>query len=106
MAKAAVGLLAAVAKTTRGFKSFPLRQFFAAFLSYQRALEIMNPVVVCGRKIEVRGRVLRIAAIDGDYFRFFEDPVPVIAALREWGTRIDLFTFLQRLPETKPKYSY
>ena len=66
----------------------------------------MNSVVVCGRKIEVRGQVLRIAAIDGDYFRFFEDPVPVIAALRECGTRIDLFTFIQRLPETKPKYSY
>jgi hypothetical protein len=66
----------------------------------------MSPVVVCGRKIDVRGQVLRIAAIDGDYFRFFEDPAPVVEALRNCGTRIDLFTFIQRLPETKPKYSY
>ena len=66
----------------------------------------MSPVVVCGRKIDVRGQVLRIAAIDGDYFRFLEDPAPVIEALRNCGTRIDLFTFIQRLPETKPKYSY
>ena len=66
----------------------------------------MSPVVVCGRKIDVRGQVLRIAAIDGGYFRFLEDPAPVIAALRNCGRRIDLFTFIQRLPETKPKYSY
>jgi hypothetical protein len=66
----------------------------------------MSPVVVCGRKIEVRGQVLRTAAIEGDYFRFFEDPAPVIAALPACGTRIDIFTFIERLPETKPKYSY
>src|ERR1700734_799923 len=66
----------------------------------------MSSVVVCGRKIEVRGQVLRIAAVDGDYFRFLEDPAAVIAGLRECGTRVDLFTFIQRLPETKPNYSY
>ena len=33
LAKAAVGLLAAVAKPIRGFKSFPLRQLFAALHS-------------------------------------------------------------------------
>jgi hypothetical protein len=66
----------------------------------------MSSVVVCGRKIEVRGQVLRTAAIEGDYFRFLEDPAPVIAALRDCGTRIDLFTFIEKLPETKPKYSY
>jgi hypothetical protein len=66
----------------------------------------MSPVVVCERKIDVRGQVLRIAAIDGDYFRFLENPIPVIAALKKCGARIDLFTFIQRLPETEPKYSY
>lgn len=67
---------------------------------------MMSPVVVCGRKINLRGSLLRIAAIDGDYFRFLENPVPIIAGLRACGTRIDLFTFIQRLPETEPKYSY
>ena len=37
---------------------------------------------------------------------FLDDPEPVIEELRKCGTRIDLFTFLQRLPETSPKYAY
>ena len=37
---------------------------------------------------------------------FLDDPRPVIAGLRKCGTRVDLFTFLQRLPETQPKYDY
>lgn len=30
----------------------------------------------------------------------------MIAGLRKSGTRIDLFTFLQKLPDSKPKYDY
>jgi len=30
----------------------------------------------------------------------------MLEALRKCGTRIDLFTFMQRLPETSPKYDY
>ncbi len=67
----------------------------------------MDPMVtVCQRKINVRGRLLRIGSVEGDKYRFLEDPRPVIAALRACGTRIDLFTFMQRLPETTPNYSY
>jgi hypothetical protein len=66
----------------------------------------MSSVVVCGRKIEVGGQILRVARIDGDYYRFLEDPSQIIAALPQCGTRVDLFTFMQRLPDTKPKYSY
>ena len=34
-----------------------------------------------------------------------DDPEPAFAELRR-VVRADLFTFLQRLPETAPKYSY
>lgn len=67
----------------------------------------MEPkLIVCGREIKVRGRALRIAAIEGDGYRFIDDPEPIISSLRGCGKRIDLFTFLQRLPETAPKYNY
>jgi hypothetical protein len=59
-----------------------------------------------GRKIIVRGRLLKIAGLDGEKYRFLEDPEPVLEGLRRSGARADLFTFTQRLPETTPKYAY
>jgi hypothetical protein len=62
---------------------------------------------VCGQQIKVTGRLLRVARLDADKFQFLEgDPEPVLAALRKSGIRIDLFTFIQRLPETLPKFNY
>jgi hypothetical protein len=59
-----------------------------------------------GRNITLSGRYIRTARIDGELFRFIEDPKPIVAELRHSETRIDFFTFLQRLPETSPQYSY
>jgi hypothetical protein len=59
-----------------------------------------------GLDIVVSGRAIRIARIDGDSYRFIQDPAPIVADLRLSDHRIDLFTFLQRLPCTSPKYSY
>lgn len=61
---------------------------------------------ICGSDIKVQGRLLRTARLDGEKYLFLEDPEPVVDGLKECGTRIDLFTFLQRLPETTPKYKY
>ena len=61
---------------------------------------------ICGRDINIRGRLLRVATIEGDKYRFMDDPQPVVEGLQQAGTRVDLFTFMQRLPETTPKYSY
>lgn len=62
--------------------------------------------VACGRQIKIRGRLLRIASIDGDGYRFLDNPEPIISTLRASAKRIDLFTFVQRLPETAPKYKH
>ena len=63
-------------------------------------------VRVCDRSIKVEGRLLRIARIDGEKYTFPDDPEILIRELRALGTRVDLFTFLQKLPETAPKYQY
>ncbi len=60
----------------------------------------------CGREIRVRGRLCRIAHLDGDEYKFLDDLEPVIAGLRRSKMRIDLFTFMQKLPETSPQYAY
>jgi hypothetical protein len=59
-----------------------------------------------GTEFKVQGNFLRVARIEGDGYRFLNDPEAIISGLREGGKRIDLFTFLQRLPETTPKYNY
>ena len=61
---------------------------------------------VCDRDIRVEGRILRIARPHGDRYRFLDDPAPILDGLRRCDTRVDLFTFAQRLPETRPKFPY
>jgi len=61
---------------------------------------------VCSRDIRIRGRFIRIASLDGEKYTFPDDPAAMIAGLRKCGTRVDLFTFLQSVSETSPKYSY
>lgn len=61
---------------------------------------------VCGRGIVVEGGLYRIARLDGDKYKFLNDPAPIIEALKKSNTRVDLFTFMQKLPESSPKYDY
>ena len=61
---------------------------------------------VGGREIQVDGGLLRIARLAADKFDSVDDPGATLEALRESGIRIDLFTFMQKLPDTSPKYDY
>jgi hypothetical protein len=61
---------------------------------------------VCNRDIRISGRGLRVAKLDADMYHFLSEPEPLLNALRKCDKRIDLFTFLQRLPETKPQFNY
>jgi len=65
-----------------------------------------SALTICGRDINIRGRLLRVATIEGDKYRFLDDPQPVVAGLQNSGSRIDLFTFLQRISQRSPKHSY
>jgi hypothetical protein len=58
-----------------------------------------------GKEIRINGRLIRIAFIDGEGYQFLDDPVAALKALGN-GPRIDLFTFIQRLSDTAPRYSY
>jgi hypothetical protein len=67
----------------------------------------MNSLIkVCGKEIRVKGRLIRTAILEGEKFVFLEDPQAVIDGLPNCGVRVDLFTFIQRLPETTPKHHY
>jgi hypothetical protein len=59
-----------------------------------------------GVSIRIAGRLLRIARLERERYEGLVDPEAVIAGLRRSGQRVDLFTFMQRLPGTQPKYGY
>lgn len=63
-------------------------------------------ITVCGKGIKAEGRFLRIARLDGEKHTFPEDPEAIIKGLRKSGAQVDIFTFLQKVSETSPKYSY
>ena len=58
------------------------------------------------RRIRTSGRLLRIARLDAELYYFLRDPEPLIDQLRRSKERIDIFTFLQGMPETEPKFKY
>ena len=61
---------------------------------------------VGGRDIQITGGLLRTARLAVDAYESVDDPEATLAALRASGSRIDLFTFMQKLPDTSPKYAY
>ncbi len=61
---------------------------------------------VCENEIQIKGRFVKIARLEGEKYTFPNDPEAVLKGLRNCGSRADLFTFLQKLPEALPQYSY
>ncbi len=61
---------------------------------------------VCGKDINIQGRLIRIARLASDTYESLEDPETVLDGLRKSGIRIDLFSFVQIMPEHSPKYAY
>jgi len=61
---------------------------------------------ICGKEALVNGKLIRIARLDGEGYQFLDDPEMALKLIRRSDTRIDLFTFIQKLSETSPKYKY
>ena len=49
---------------------------------------------------------MRIARLDAELYHFLSDPDSLLKRLRDSNERIDIFTFLQGLPDTEPKFKY
>jgi hypothetical protein len=61
---------------------------------------------ISDKEVKFRGNLVRIAYLDGEGYQFLEDPEDALDILRNSGARADLFTFIQRISEPAPKYSY
>jgi hypothetical protein len=75
-------------------------------ISKKKAMRKKTKIMVCGKEMKLRGRFVRIARLEGEKHNFPDDPAAVIDGLRQSRTRADIFTFLQSVSDTSPKYSY
>src|SRR5580704_4444614 len=65
-----------------------------------------STINVRGRGLRVQGKLVRTARLVVEKYMFLDDPEPVVEGLRQCAVRVDLFTFMQRLPDTSQKYAY
>lgn len=63
-------------------------------------------IEVCGKEMKVGGRFVRIARLEGEKHTFPDDPEAVVHGLRRSRMQADIFTFLQKVSDTSPKYKY
>lgn len=61
---------------------------------------------ITSKEVLIEGRLIRIARLDAEGYDSLEDPDAALAVLRKHHARVDLFTFIQKLSDASPKYSY
>jgi len=57
-------------------------------------------------EITIQGRLVRTARLAAERYEYLENPEAALSCLRNCGVRVDLFTFMQKLPHTSPEYPY
>jgi hypothetical protein len=65
-----------------------------------------EPLELEGKEVRFRGKLVRIAYLDGEGYQFLSDPESAMQLLRKSGKRADIFTFMQKISEPQPKYGY
>ena len=61
---------------------------------------------VLGYRIQIHGQLVKVAKLDAEKFLFLDEPERTIEAIKRSGTRVDLFTFMQKVSERTPKYKF
>ncbi len=63
-------------------------------------------VIVNGKEIAITGSILRMARVKEEWDEDIEDPIGLTRQLKSHRIRADIFTFIQRLPQSRPRYTY
>jgi hypothetical protein len=61
--------------------------------------------IICGKEIRIEGTVIRMARVAEGYDSV-DDPMQLVSAFREARIHVDLFTFMQHVPEPVPKHDF
>src|ERR1700678_4152007 len=63
-------------------------------------------IKICDKDVKLKGRLIRIARLEGEKHTFPDDPTAMVEGLYESNARADIFTFIQKVSDRTPKYSY
>lgn len=67
----------------------------------------MNALKMFDKDIRIDGSVVRVGCLKAEYYEFVLDRhADIPQAARQIGTRIDLFTFVETLTHTSPRFAY
>lgn len=61
---------------------------------------------ICGKDILVEGKVIRIARLNAEGYDTLDEPEVALLQIRHCGTRVDLFTFVEKLTHPSQKHSH
>ena len=63
-------------------------------------------MIIDNHEIKISGRFLKTVELKEEWDVDIEKPTSFIDRIKKAGIKADLFTFMQRLPESKPRFSY
>jgi hypothetical protein len=66
----------------------------------------MRSMKLFSKAARIEGKLIRIARLDAEGYDFLEEPNTDLEALKHSPDRIDIFTFIQKLSDTSPKYNF
>src|SRR5712691_11228670 len=67
---------------------------------------MLDMLQICNKSLIITGKLVKIARIEEEWFDDVEEPEEIVNALRQNSTKVDIFSFWQRLPDSTPKYQY
>jgi len=90
----------------KDYKEINSMQAYKEEISVRGKSVLVDSVRVENKIVITSGKLLKIARIKDEWYEDVEDPEAIIEALKSTKPKPDIFTFWQRLPETKPRYTY
>lgn len=81
-------------------------QIYSDAITVKGKLVKIKKIFIDNMEILIIGKLIKVAKIKEEWDVDIEDPVALVKKLNLSGVKIDIFTFMQRLPESNPKFSY
>jgi len=66
----------------------------------------VNSITIDNKSVIATGRLLKIGHLEFEWDMDIENPSLFIENLKKSDLKIDIFTFVQRVPDSRPKFSY